>query len=581
MTEQELRDLIRIFDNDPTILLYIFRHYWKPFLYVNRAVIEKSGYCKKELLSRLCPGDMVHPRYRDKIYENFKKRIKGEILPYAYEVPVVDRNSRMKWIYVGYTRVLYKGDWAIVALGMEITKEKESRRLLESLIEALPHGLAVIDRELNVIVGNSLVGRGDKCYRLLLGKDRPCAKCIAKLTFCDGIPRTIERTGALPSGSHHEICSYPIRDWEGNVDKVALFIRDITDSKTKERINMEIEKARTIALIADTVAHQISGRIEEVKEKIESAAEGAPNAQTKNTLKEAVSECEHIKAMLSSILTFRELGKPSLSPVNLIDAVESVLSDVSLPERIKVKRSYPDKILPVKADERHIKHAIKSIIENAVESIHGKGEIEVILENLEDKVKLIFKDTGSGIPPQNLSRIFDISYSAKLKSAGVGLALVQSVVKQHGGEVKVESAYPNKGTTVTITLPALKEKTETEPVVVISDSKEISEPIMSYFRIKGIPSLCFNPEKAKEIIIEFLTSTPTKAVIMDASPHNYASIFQLAEEIRGVFKGPLVLVKDPGIRFPSHIFSTVETKPFQLRRILESIKGTTFSPSRP
>ena len=104
-------------------------------------------------------------------------------------------------------------------------------------------------------------------------------------------------------------------------------------------------------------------------------------------------------------------------------------------------------------DEDQIKQVAINLIMNAAGAVQNKGQLLVKTEIGEDSfVNIIFKDTGAGIPEENIDRIFEPFFTTKPKGSGLGLAVTKQIVKQHLGKISVESKL-GVGTKITVSLP--------------------------------------------------------------------------------------------------------------------------------
>lgn len=124
---------------------------------------------------------------------------------------------------------------------------------------------------------------------------------------------------------------------------------------------------------------------------------------------------------------------------------------------IKFSFSVPEEQIWIRADKNALQQVFINIIENAIQAMEGRGEgsIKVGLEYDEENERILIKftDTGSGIPEEKIDQIFNLFYTTKETGNGLGLSLCQSIVKYHGGEIKVDSVV-GQGSTFTIVLPA-------------------------------------------------------------------------------------------------------------------------------
>ena len=112
----------------------------------------------------------------------------------------------------------------------------------------------------------------------------------------------------------------------------------------------------------------------------------------------------------------------------------------------------------VHGDRTKLIRAMANVFDNAIQALPPGGRLTVGAKSVEQPagpmVELTVTDGGEGIPPEAMERIFELFFTARTKGTGLGLAIVRRILRQHGGEVQVNSA-PGHGTTVRITLPVL------------------------------------------------------------------------------------------------------------------------------
>jgi signal transduction histidine kinase len=107
--------------------------------------------------------------------------------------------------------------------------------------------------------------------------------------------------------------------------------------------------------------------------------------------------------------------------------------------------------LMIRADPEQMERVFINLFNNAIDSMKGRGDLKVSAMKAGDALLIKVSDTGEGIPPELLDRIFEPFYSTKERGTGLGLAIVYNIVKKHGGDITVESEI-GKGTTFTIRL---------------------------------------------------------------------------------------------------------------------------------
>ena len=116
-------------------------------------------------------------------------------------------------------------------------------------------------------------------------------------------------------------------------------------------------------------------------------------------------------------------------------------------------------VLPLRADEGQLRAVFLNLLRNSREAMPAGGRVTVRTRRAGEAVEAEVADTGGGIPPEDLTRIFEPFYSTKERGTGLGLAFVLQVLKEHGGTIRCDSAV-GRGTTFTLSLPADDEQGE-------------------------------------------------------------------------------------------------------------------------
>jgi two-component system, NtrC family, sensor kinase len=174
------------------------------------------------------------------------------------------------------------------------------------------------------------------------------------------------------------------------------------------------------------------------------------------------AEVESTKKILTDMLDYSRTRPPVLEERDMGEVVESIVSGSKYPENMKVKLEI-EKTPKVMIDVEEMKQVIRNLINNSVESMvkFTAGEVLVSVFNTtmsdsmlrRNAVGIEVKDTGPGISPENLSKIFEAFFSTKSKGTGLGLAVVKRIVEErHNGKIEVTSEL-GRGTSMTIRLP--------------------------------------------------------------------------------------------------------------------------------
>jgi signal transduction histidine kinase len=103
-------------------------------------------------------------------------------------------------------------------------------------------------------------------------------------------------------------------------------------------------------------------------------------------------------------------------------------------------------------DKTQMMQALINLMENSIDSIGNDGEIKMIINENGRIVEIVFKDSGRGIPPENIDKIFNLYFTTKPNGSGIGLSIVQKIISEHGGSISVKNE-DGGGAVFTIQLP--------------------------------------------------------------------------------------------------------------------------------
>ncbi len=171
-----------------------------------------------------------------------------------------------------------------------------------------------------------------------------------------------------------------------------------------------------------------------------------------NTLSKEVDRQEEI---LTDFLRLARLPKPDFQPSDVSLLLHELL-DFMEPEtqqsNIQVIRDFQANLPPVELDSGQIKQALLNIILNANQAMPEGGQLAVKAYRTNDHISIDISDTGEGVRPDRIDKLFDLFYSTKKEGTGLGLAIVKRIIDMHDGEIRVES-QEGEGTTFSIILP--------------------------------------------------------------------------------------------------------------------------------
>jgi signal transduction histidine kinase len=172
-----------------------------------------------------------------------------------------------------------------------------------------------------------------------------------------------------------------------------------------------------------------------------------------------VSESERARDIVRNLLDFARASDIELAPIDVEqligDTLQLASNQVKL-AKVKVRGEVEENVPPVYGDRRQLAQVFLNLVLNALDAMPGGGTLTITVETSADRglVNIELADTGVGIPPQHLESIFQPFFSTKhqAKGTGLGLSVSLGIIKQHGGDIRVESEV-GRGTTFTVSLP--------------------------------------------------------------------------------------------------------------------------------
>ena len=241
----------------------------------------------------------------------------------------------------------------------------------------------------------------------------------------------------------------------------AMILRDITESRRSTQQTIESERFNALTLLAAGVAHEIGNPLNslhihlQLMERKVRELKGKQKTELQESIKVARSEISRLDSIVSQFLRAIRPSKPQLHPENVNAIVEETLRFLApeIKDRdVVVEQELRPDLPLIELDRDQMKQAFYNVIKNSFEAMKRRGILRIRTDMDATHVLVSFTDTGGGISAENLSRIFEPYFTTKSSGSGLGLLIVRRIVREHGGEMAIESSE-GRGLTLTLRLP--------------------------------------------------------------------------------------------------------------------------------
>ncbi|MBN2466916.1 MAG: PAS domain-containing protein [Deltaproteobacteria bacterium] len=262
----------------------------------------------------------------------------------------------------------------------------------------------------------------------------------------------------------------PIIDKENTCIGVVLVFRDITEKLNMEHEIIRAQKFESIGVLTGGFAHDFNNILTAIAGNITLAKMYLnPGEKAYEKLTQAEKASQRAIDLIRQMRTFSRGEPPVRKTASINKLIEASIVSSLTGSTARCVNSVPDDLWPVKVDEGQINQMFNNLLINADQAMKNGGKIVISAENITvgeetslslkkgKHVKITVKDQGIGIPKENLSKIFDPYFTTKENRKGLGISTAYSIIKNHEGDISVESRV-GVGTTFSVYLPATQKK---------------------------------------------------------------------------------------------------------------------------
>lgn len=263
----------------------------------------------------------------------------------------------------------------------------------------------------------------------------------------------------------------PIRDAHGRVLGAVLVFQDVTEKLRASEEHLRLSKLESLGELAGGIAHDYNNLLTAILGNV-SLARSSPHVHPAITpiLEAAEGACARASELTRQLLTFAAGGTPVKQAASLASVIRDTVGFTLRGSKVALHVQCEDPLWPVEIDVGQIAQVLQNLTLNATQAMPDGGHFTIRARNVAlgpghslppgRYVHLSFEDTGRGIAPEHLPRVFEPYFTTHKRRSGLGLAVAHSIIRKHDGEITAESE-PGRGAVFHVRLPAVRTAAET------------------------------------------------------------------------------------------------------------------------
>lgn len=341
--------------------------------------------------------------------------------------------------------------------------------LLETIFHAIQEGIVVLD-------GRGCIAYANRATEKLMGisiekaSGQPISRYLGEVEWDlvlnldeEEWSRLVSREIELTYPEHRYLDFYvvPLSLVDKEEAGAVVILRDVTRERENQASTVESEKLQALTLLAAGVAHEIGNPLNSLNihlQLMQREVNQLPDEDRANLgelLDVASREVTRLDQIIHQFLRAVRPTQPQLETTDLKELLRESLNILRQEIRdrgVLIEEEHEEDLPSVKVDRGQIKQAFFNVTKNAMEAMTNGGILKISTFNEGRFVAISFADTGPGIAPDQLGSIFEAYQTTKNEGTGLGLLIVQRIIREHGGQIEVDSR-PGKGTTFVLYLP--------------------------------------------------------------------------------------------------------------------------------
>jgi PAS domain S-box-containing protein len=383
------------------------------------------------------------------------------------------RNAQLRMIsriVVSTLVILLAGAFALAylwtsQLASETRRAYHSVRTLSAgILERMGDGVVAVDREGKVQWANPaatrILGLGSAEMEGPLAGYAPALAEILRRTLDTGLPVQEPEVSCQLAGRERifAVSASVLRDEAGGAETAFAVFRDLTEQVRLERQLARERRLTAMGQLASSIAHEIRNPLNAIGVIAQRLArEFSPQEEEeeyRSLTRTLVTETRRVNEIIQQFLEFARPPRLDKRLVALRDVLQSsvdLMKSAAAEKGIRLQVQLEEPVLAT-VDPDQLKQALVNLIQNAIQACEEGDQILLGLSADKDEVRIWVEDTGQGIAPEILPKIFDLYFTTRPEGTGIGLSLVHRIVSAHDGYIDVRSEV-GKGTRFVLHLP--------------------------------------------------------------------------------------------------------------------------------
>ncbi len=380
-------------------------------------------------------------------------------------------------VEVGLGSVEAHAGTVVLAIVADITQRKqtedalrESQELYRKLFESAPVGIGIADLQGNLIAFNEAMLQPGGYTKADIERIKNVANLYVSLEARDEALSLAGRQGYLSKhevlfkrmdGSAYDALLSLIPVTHGGEGGWLALVEDVTERKRAEAQLRSADKLATLGMVVSGVSHEVSNPLTGVKGLVDLLLRQPLDAAIERDLHVIQQQIDRAIHPLKNLLVFSREHETEKDIVSLNDVIEAAIELHAYQletSNIEIHRNLAPNLPTTLADPNQVQQLLLNLILNAEQAMfqtRGHGTLSVTSRAVEDEiVQLIVADDGPGIAVEHLAKVFDPFFTTKSvgEGTGLGLSICYGIVKEHGGDIWVESTL-GKGAAFTVEIP--------------------------------------------------------------------------------------------------------------------------------